>query len=64
MKATLEFNLPDDQWAFDNAVNASDYVVALNEIRQAVRSHNKYDVDAGQTLANISEILADLRGLE
>jgi hypothetical protein len=42
MKATIEFNLPDDQHEWDNAVNANAMYLALWDISQELRSMWKY----------------------
>lgn len=46
MKATLEFNLPEDQSDFDLAVNGAKAQVALWEMDQWLRSQYKYMSDA------------------
>jgi predicted nucleotidyltransferase len=43
MKATLEFNLPDDQTEFDFAVQGSNMYSALWEISQELRTLWKYE---------------------
>ncbi len=43
MKATLEFNLPDDQNEFDLAVQGSKMYVALWDISQELRTLWKYE---------------------
>ena len=42
MRATLEFNLPDDEIEFTQAVNASKMALALWEYDQALRAQIKY----------------------
>ena len=42
MKATLEFNLPDDGDDFRYAVNGEEYYIALHNIREDVRQIWKY----------------------
>jgi hypothetical protein len=42
MKANLEFNLPDDEYKFNCAVNGDKYLVALECIRSEVRTIYKY----------------------
>jgi hypothetical protein len=42
MKATLEFNLPDDEYKFNCAVNGEKYLSALECIRSEVRTIYKY----------------------
>ena len=43
MKATLEFNLPDDQEDFNHATNGFNYYMALVEMDQWLRSEYKYN---------------------
>jgi len=42
MKAKLTFNLPDDQYDWDNAVNANAMYLALWDLSQELRSMWKY----------------------
>ena len=42
MKATIEFNLPEDQHEWDNAVNANSMYLALWDLSQELRSMWKY----------------------
>lgn len=43
MKATLEFNLPEDQERFDFANNGFNYYCSLMEFDQWLRSEYKYN---------------------
>jgi hypothetical protein len=43
MKATLEYNLPDDDIDFNMAIKGSKYYVALWDIDQWLRARLKYD---------------------
>ena len=43
MKATLEFNLPDDKEDFDYATNGFNYYMSLVEMDQWLRSEYKYN---------------------
>ena len=43
MKATLEFNLPEDQERFDFATNGFNYYMALCEMDEWLRSEYKYN---------------------
>ena len=43
MKATLEYNLPEDQDDFNYAINAFNYYMALVEMDQWLRSEYKYN---------------------
>ena len=42
MKAILEFNLPDDEEDFNNAVKGAEYKFAIHTIRDYVRAIWKY----------------------
>jgi hypothetical protein len=42
MKATLTFDLRDDQHAFDCAINGMKYFDMIDEVRQHLRSLEKY----------------------
>ena len=45
MKAILEFNLPDDQPEFDNAINGTKWSLVAWELDQWLRSQIKYPPD-------------------
>lgn len=45
MKATLEFNLPNDRENFELAVNSSYYYTVIFEMDQYLRSRIKYAED-------------------
>jgi uncharacterized short protein YbdD (DUF466 family) len=45
MKATLEFNLQEDQHDFDCAVNGAKWVSAMWDLDQYLRSQTKYAPD-------------------
>lgn len=67
MKATLQFDLPEDSYEFKAACNAGQMLSALDSIRQLIRNHFKYgEADsAGERLNEIREIVYDaLLGLE
>ncbi len=56
MKATLEFNLPDEQEEFNQATKASAYISVLCDYANALRSVYKYsqnedEVDAANKWA-------------
>jgi hypothetical protein len=42
MKATLTFNLPDDQYSYDYTINAARYKDALQDIMNIMRNEVKY----------------------
>ena len=69
MKATLEFNLPEDQEQFNVAVKAMDWALLAWDIDQSLRKLLKYDPEktGEQTLEHIKEKLLDImeeRGLQ
>lgn len=43
MKATIEYNLPDDQFEFDSAVKSTKMFFALTEIKDELRRIWKYE---------------------
>ena len=43
MKATIEYNLPDDQFEFESAVKSMKMFFALTEIKDELRSIWKYE---------------------
>ena len=43
MKATLEYNLPEEQEDFNHATNGFNYYMALVEMDQWLRSEYKYN---------------------
>ena len=45
MKAILEFNLPEDQVEFEEAVNGSKWQHVLWQVDQELRSKTKYATD-------------------
>lgn len=56
MKATLEFNLPDEKYDFHIASRASMMAVVISDIDASLRSHLKYgpanDIKTANDLAN------------
>lgn len=61
MKATLEFNLPDDKEDFDYATNGFNYYMALVEMDQWLRSEYKYNgkEDMYEVREKLNEIISD-----
>lgn len=60
MKATLEFNLPDDQHDFDLAVNGVKWMSFAHQFEQYLRAEwkyneDKYNEDQYKTLVEIRE---------
>ena len=45
MKAVLEFNLPEEQYEFNNAIKGGDWKHVCWEMDQLLRKHIKYDED-------------------
>jgi hypothetical protein len=43
MKAILEFNLPEEQEEFNNAIKANDYLSVIQEFKKYLRTHYKYE---------------------
>lgn len=56
MKATLEFNLPEDQQQFTSATNANKYASILWDIRQEIRGILKHGTER-----NLEDILEGIR---
>lgn len=42
MKATLEFNLPEDDYDFKTAVRASELSIFVSAVRQILKEYRKY----------------------
>lgn len=53
MKATLEFNLPEDSRDFDNAINAPKFSYVIGNLSNELRSYIKY----GHKFENADEAL-------
>jgi hypothetical protein len=58
MKATLEFNLPEDKEDFDFATNAVNYYSALCEFDQWLRSEYKYN--GNEAMVEVREKLNEI----
>ena len=61
MKATLEFNLPDDKEDFDFATNGFNYYMVLVEFDQWLRSEYKYNgkEDMWEVREKLNEIILE-----
>ena len=61
MKATLEFNLPDDQEDFNHATNGFNYYMALVQIDEWLRAEYKYNgnQDMWEVREKLREIISD-----
>jgi len=53
MKATLEFNLPEDNEEFNRAVKSADYYVCLFDFYQYLRREMKYNESLSEKERNI-----------
>jgi hypothetical protein len=62
MKATLEFNLPEERDEHLQAVMAERLWGALGEVSQLLRSHYKHGVDATKTLTAIQNVVNPAMG--
>lgn len=63
-KATLTYDLPEEQTDFDMATHATDMWIVLGELDNELRSHLKYDSHPewhGETVEAIRKILWDMR---
>jgi len=60
MKAILEFNLPDDQYEYTQAINGSKYVTALTEIWDEFRNKEKYSETQETTWEEAHQIIIDI----
>ena len=57
MKAILEFNLPEDQPEFNNAIKGSDWKHVCWEMDQLLRKHIKYDDNLSEDARGILEYI-------
>ena len=64
MKSTLEFNLPNDRYYFNCAVNSAKAFSVLDDVYNQIRSVRKYDVDPQKALDNIESIMIDILALK
>ena len=56
MQATLKFNLPDEDASHYNAIHATEYRIALEEIRQMLRSKVKHGHNYESTEQALEEV--------
>jgi hypothetical protein len=56
MTATLTFNLPDDQYAYEYTLNAARYKDALHDIMDLMRKEYKF----GNHVNEVSDTIAEL----
>jgi len=59
VKATLEFNLPEEIVEFDHVCKAWSYVAALEAVAQAFREKDKYSEEAATTWSEARELFWD-----
>ena len=59
MKAKLEFDLPDDDAFHYDAIHATEYRMALDEIREMLRSKVKY----GHNYENTEQALMEVHAM-
>ena len=67
MKATLEFNLPEDQEQFNTAAKAMDWALLAWDIDQFIRNKIKYEQDRDgvlQLVRNELNFKMEERGLQ
>jgi hypothetical protein len=57
MKATIEFEYPEDEDKLRYALHGQTAIMALLEIEAQLRTHFKYEVPIEDVLPNIAEIL-------
>lgn len=57
MKATLEFDLPDDKSLFEHATKGIDYYICLSELDERIRAYLKYT----DKYDNVEEFLISIR---
>jgi hypothetical protein len=55
MKATLEFNLPEDQPEFNNAIKGGNWKNVCWDIDQYLRKHIKYDESLSEEQLRVYE---------
>jgi len=60
MKSILEFNLPDDQYEYTQAINGSKYAAALTEIWNEFRIREKYSETQETTWEEARQIVIDI----
>jgi hypothetical protein len=61
MKATLEFNLPEETQEHLQAVMSHRAWSALSEVSQVLRNHYKHGADADKTLRAIQDVVNDAK---
>lgn len=59
MKAVLEFDLPEDDPYFQDAIKAKEYRFALSEFREFLRRKIKYDENMSEEESKIYEAVRE-----
>ena len=59
MKAILEFNLPEDQPEFNNAIKGGDWKHVCWQMDQLLRKHLKYDDDLSEDARGMLEYVRE-----
>jgi len=59
MKATLEFDLPEDDEQFNIVNNGVKYYGILNDISNVIRSNYKYDKSVEDCFEEIKELMEE-----
>ena len=57
MKATIEFELPEDKLDLDMFMKAGEYYATIFDIHNLLRDWYKYDADMEETLNEIRELI-------
>ena len=60
MKATLTFNLPEDQVEYEYTLNAARYKDALSEIMNMMRRKDKFNDYDGMTAEIVAQLYDDM----
>ena len=58
-KATLEFNLPEDEEDYNNAINGHKYITALREVDRQLRSLSKHQNLRDIPIDRVRKLIAD-----
>jgi hypothetical protein len=61
MKATLEFDLNDDGYSWENAIRADDYYSCISDIKEYLRGIDKYGCPDVATMSP-DEVIEYVRG--
>ena len=67
MKATLEFNLPEDSEEFELQTNAAKYYLALRDIKDLFRGRAKYQETNVEMHEEVYELICSIlngRGID